>query len=96
MMKANGRYRKLVEMQLSGPLSAESVLNSEDIEATSPFKPEDSEDIEEVKKVEEEVKDVSNKLNEKRARLLSKPDMNYIFIGVIGALLAGLVFPGWG
>jgi hypothetical protein len=36
------------------------------------------------------------KLNAKKARSLSKGDEYYFFIGSIGAVLAGLMFPGWG
>jgi len=32
----------------------------------------------------------------KRARMLAKQDILYIFVGAIGAILAGVVFPAWG
>jgi ATP-binding cassette subfamily B (MDR/TAP) protein 1 len=36
------------------------------------------------------------KANAKKARSLSKGDEGYFVIGAIGAVLAGLMFPGWG
>jgi ATP-binding cassette, subfamily B (MDR/TAP), member 1 len=37
-----------------------------------------------------------DKKNAKRAWEMAKPDRSYFFIGAVGAVLAGLVFPGWG
>jgi ATP-binding cassette subfamily B (MDR/TAP) protein 1 len=44
---------------------------------------------------EDEDKQVVKKQS-KRARTLASSDSGFFFIGAIGAILAGLVFPGWG
>jgi len=43
-----------------------------------------------------EIEKEALKKNTNSARLLAKDDIFYFFIGSIGALFAGLVFPGWG
>lgn len=45
---------------------------------------------------EEEKNPVIEKSNVKKARALAKGDGFFFFIGGIGAILAGLIFPGWG
>lgn len=46
-------------------------------------------------KLEDESED-KEKANARKARSLSKGDEGYFVIGAIGAVLAGLMFPGWG
>jgi ATP-binding cassette subfamily B (MDR/TAP) protein 1 len=45
---------------------------------------------------EKEVEKERDKKYAQRARLLAKGDGFYLFVGSVGAVLAGLVFPAWG
>ena len=42
---------------------------------------------------EEEIDREVEKANMRRARLLGKDDMYYFFVGGVGALFAGIIFP---
>jgi len=98
MAKPNGRYRRLQEFQnlekgitkvteikdAADPM--ESIMQS----AKKKGDKSDSENDDMTLDAEKE------KENARRARLLAKGDELYFIIGGIGAILAGLVFPGWG
>jgi ATP-binding cassette subfamily B (MDR/TAP) protein 1 len=93
MEKPRGRYKRLVE---SGGRNASVVSlgigNKKDLK---PIKDEKQEEEEEEKsdwkkEIEEEEQ---GQFNMGRARQLASPDMFYILIGSIGALMAGSVFP---
>jgi ATP-binding cassette subfamily B (MDR/TAP) protein 1 len=89
----DGHYRRLKSLQnLDSSVDTKSVakadfksdgLDSQNMSSTMGALPID----------EDEGK---KKMNAKKARSLSKGDEYYFFIGSIGAVLAGLMFPGWG
>lgn len=86
-----GRYKRLVEYnEIGGEKKTSVVKKNEEEEDDGEFKDNQS-DI-----VEGEIqKEKANALSS-RARVLARGDWGLFFIGSIGAVLAGLVFPGWG
>ena len=92
LQKKHGRYKRLVESQKRGA-TLESLLAKQ--------KKDDTEDEEEAEKEEEEVKKEEEEeeikaFDAKRARQLASPDVSYMMLGSIGAIMAGGVFPVWG
>ena len=100
MAKPGGRYRRLQQMQNLDLVGTENV--------DSPTRAKDKYDElasssglrstkKEVAQVEDE--EVDSQLaakNARRARMLGSQDAPYFIAGGIGAVLAGIVFPGWG
>ena len=95
MEKADGKYRNLIAMQnldgkgemvLSSSTKASEIVHSKESDATT----EGTDDEASATKAEMEKK------NAQRARLLAKGDGFFFFVGSIGAVLAGIVFPAWG
>ena len=92
MKRPDGRYRRLVEFQ--------SMTGSEKKGTMKKATDDDEED--KIFDVSEHDLDVSKEDKEKekvqssRAKLLAKEDYGLFFIGSIGAILAGIIFPGWG
>jgi ATP-binding cassette subfamily B (MDR/TAP) protein 1 len=92
----DGHYRRLKSLQnLDSSVDTKSVakadfksdgLDSQNVSSMMGALPTDN---------DEEKKELE-KANAKKARSLSKGDEYYFFIGGIGAVLAGLMFPGWG
>jgi ATP-binding cassette subfamily B (MDR/TAP) protein 1 len=92
----DGHYRRLKSLQnLDSSVDTKSVakadfksdgLDSENVSTTIGASSTDN----------DEGKKELEKTNAKKARSLSKGDEYYFFIGSIGAVLAGLMFPGWG
>ena len=91
MAKPNGKYRRLQDLQSMDGDVREKAKKSTKNKSVDEEKKEE-EDDEEVKKDEKEI----NKINTDRARKLAKGDTLYLFVGAIGAILAGFVFPAWG
>jgi len=93
MEKPNGRYKRLVASQKRG-----STVDLQAIKDDSKMKADADEDQDERaddegKKLEEEA---SKAFDGKRARQMAKPDIKYLLVGALGAILAGGVFPAWG
>lgn len=93
MSKPNGRYKRLVEFHnMSGTDKKEAVgeKKEEDVDISKLI---DS-------SIHGEETEFDKKQKEKaynaRARSLSRPDTFYFVIGCFGAILAGIIFPGWG
>jgi len=90
MSKPNGRYRRLVEYNEIGGGKKEADTKTTKADADKDvFMDNAEEKEEEVEK--EKAKELSN-----RAKVLARSDYGLFFIGGIGAILAGLMYPGWG
>mmetsp|Transcript_8086 Transcript_8086/g.13654 ORF Transcript_8086/g.13654 Transcript_8086/m.13654 type:complete len:1525 (-) Transcript_8086:107-4681(-) len=89
MNKPNGRYQRLVESQ-----KRKSSVNVADIKSdTLKDLEEDEEDVD-FEKEEEQL--ASKAFNRADARNFAKPEINLYIVGIIGAIIAGGVFPAWG
>ena len=95
MAKPNGRYKRLVEFHN---------MSGDDKKSAIGIK-KDQEEDEEVRmnvdnSIHGEETEFYKKMKEKaynaRARSLSRQDTFYFFVGVIGAILAGVIYPGSG
>lgn len=92
MALPNGHYKRLSQFRsLDSNSTAKMEPSLQKKHANE--KDDDKEDTQEVNEAEEK-KTASE--SAKRARTLAKDDIFYIFIGAIGAILAGAVFPAWG
>lgn len=92
MSNLDGKYRHLQALQNLDSKVESSDKTKVQESTLSPTK----EDHVESKDEEEEVKKERGRKYAQRARLLAKGDGYYLFIGALGAVLAGLVFPAWG
>jgi ATP-binding cassette subfamily B (MDR/TAP) protein 1 len=93
MTKPDGRYKRLVEFHNMSGDDKKSVIRDK--------KEEDEEVLKNIdNSIHGEETEFDKKMKEKaynaRARSLSRPDTFYFCVGVIGAILAGVIFPGWG
>lgn len=93
LAKKHGRYKRLVESQKRGA-TLESLLAKQKKDDTEDAEEDAEEEIEEAKKEEEE--EEVQAFDSKRARELASPDISYMLLGSIGAIMAGGVFPLWG
>ena len=88
----DGQYKRLVAFQSMDSSAKKSTKSKKDDD--------DEEDSKSVSTSASELDEEEQKNEEKRysnqARSLSRPDIGLFFIGSIGSILAGLVFPGWG
>lgn len=96
MISSEGMYRHLQSLQnldstLVKTMSDEKTPSLKEAKAEADTKSHDGSDDEPLgDHVDEE------KQNARKARMMSKGDYGYFFVGSIGAILAGLMFPGWG
>lgn len=90
--KSNGRYKRLFESSKRRSTIESMGLQKKD-EKNVNMKPDDDEEVDWESKIMEEE---ANAFNAKRARDLATPDLGYMFLGSIGALIAGGVFPVMG
>ena len=94
LMALNGRYARLVALQDLDNLQVGTVEEKKDhIQSVEPGAAE--------KETKEERGEGENEKEQEkafaaRARTLASEVKNYFLIGSVGAILAGLVFPGWG
>ena len=93
MANPESKYRRLHELQDMGSSTHVSrAKSSEKSSITKTSKDKDLSTVNEDEKVDtEKEKSVASK-----ARLLAKDDLHLFGCGSIGAVLAGLMFPGWG
>lgn len=91
MSKPNSRYRNLIELQsITGEIEKSSSIKSSKEEGNSICSSGHHVDVPTGRK-----EAMTN--NYRRARILAKYDYGLFFIGAIGAIMIGLVFPGrWG
>ena len=98
LMALKGHYQRLVGLQdLDDDTDRKAyteALKEDQLSGYLVNSPMDSEKIPSSERPEASKK--LDKSNAKKARSLSKGDRSYLFIGGIGAVLAGLIFPGWG
>mmetsp|Transcript_19313 Transcript_19313/g.35040 ORF Transcript_19313/g.35040 Transcript_19313/m.35040 type:complete len:473 (+) Transcript_19313:2973-4391(+) len=97
MAKQNGKYRRLQEFQTHGSMiggDSGSKLSADASNNKSSEPEKDDKEIEDSVSVTNDADD--EKEFSRKARALARPDLKFIIIGSIGAILAGLVFPGWG
>ena len=92
MSVPDGRYKRLVEFQSMESNTKKPNKSKEE---------EEDEDDDDVSVSTAASKDEETQKNEDKkyaaqARSLSRPDLGLFFIGSIGSILAGVVFPGWG
>mmetsp|Transcript_13435 Transcript_13435/g.25091 ORF Transcript_13435/g.25091 Transcript_13435/m.25091 type:complete len:891 (-) Transcript_13435:145-2817(-) len=97
MAKPNGRYKRLQAYQSMEVTQSDSVKSSVQSDAKhsvleKPMQDEDTDHEDDDSVVGEEL----SKESANRARVLAKQDVLYFFVGSIGAVFAGLVFPAWG
>lgn len=90
----NGYYKRLVNFDNMSRIDKKMIIHSK-VKAVEDDYKETSCSL-----AREEVEHEDQKMKEKayriRAKRLSDPDRLYFLIGMLGALLAGVVFPGWG
>lgn len=91
--KHNGLYKRLFESSKQRATLESVGLRSEAVKGLGNSDTTGEEDIDWEAQVDEEEKPISVA---QRARSLAKPDIGYILIGAIGAVLFGGVFPMWG
>jgi len=95
MALPHGKYRRLQELQdLGSSIERKSKADGGDDAKTDPTADKNNEekDLDSAGDADAE----AAKVNAKKARLLASGDVGYFVIGAIGAILAGLMFPGWG
>lgn len=94
--KKDGRYKRLVEFQNMTGNEKKTAISSkkddEDEEGLIDTSVHNDGESDEDKKKDKQ----KQKAHSSRARSLAKGECGLFFIGGIGAILAGLVFPGWG
>ena len=95
MAKKDGKYRRLHDYQNLDVNTDRSKLLKKDRKVDGEAAKAGAED-EEVEQEEVEETEEEAKKHEQQARLLAKGDHLYFAIGSFGAILAGLMFPGWG
>jgi len=98
MAKPNGRYKYLQSLQDLDMAKTEKESPTTDKEEKEVATADSSEKKGKPKDEEEEL-EIDKKeaaALAKRARLLASGDAYYLLVGGIGAIFAGLVFPGWG
>lgn len=89
MNKPNGRYQRLVESQKRKSSVTVAAIKSD----TLHYLDEDEEDVD----FDKENEELCNKaFNKKDARNFAKPEINLYLLGIVGAVVAGGVFPAWG
>jgi len=92
MTKAHGRYKRLVDAQSRG-----ANTENQSLKKRMDDKSADDGDDAEKPDFEAELKELEQKaFSITRARAMSKPDVTFMFLGAIGAIMAGGVFPSWG
>jgi len=89
--KPKGLYKRLFESS-----KQKATLESIGIDKDKKKKASDEEADEEVDWEAKIAEEEANAFDAARARGLAKQDASYLFIGAIGAILAGGVFPMWG
>ena len=100
LMAAGGRYARLQSLQSLG-VDEEEVKTQINRENDSDIGDEDEASQVSVEKTESEVstsidtEEAKFKESAKRTKLLASEDALYFLVGVLGAFLAGAVFPGW-
>ena len=96
MANPESKYRRLQELQSMGTSQhdgKEKASKSELIVSTKTSMGEDLPTVDEEKAEAEKEKE---KKIAKKARLMAKDDVPLFAVGSLGAILAGLMFPGWG
>lgn len=98
MAKKNGHYHRL---QMFQDLDADQVMRDQlrasvASAGTQTTKDSSAQVVTAPEKSLDEIDKETAKKNAKRARGMGSQDKWYFFVGSIGAVLAGLVFPGWG
>ena len=92
MTKAHGRYKRLVDAQSRG-----ANTENQSLKKRMDDKSADDGDNAEKPDFEAELEELEQKaFSITRARAMSKPDVTFMFLGAIGAIMAGGVFPSWG
>ncbi|KAL3906406.1 MAG: hypothetical protein SGILL_009283, partial [Bacillariaceae sp.] len=91
MAKPKGHFRHLQEIQFGDDPGAMKSRKKKDKKKKKKLEKEEAEEDE-----EDDIDKDKEKSNAKRARMMAKNDGVYFFIGGIGALLAGAVYPAWG
>jgi len=91
MSKPNGRYRRLVEYNEIGGEGKKGATKT-----AAEVKTEKDEFKDNAKETEEEVEKERAKEISQRAKVLARSDYGLFLLGSIGAILAGLMYPGWG
>lgn len=92
MSKPDGRYRRLVEYNSIGGEKKDIIKKKEVKEENDEVEAKDTDSAAAEGELD---KDQEKKLSN-RARVLARSDMGLFFIGSVGAILAGLLYPGWG
>lgn len=92
LQKKHGRYRRLVESQKRGA-TLEQLLAKQKKDGKE--EEDDEEKVDEDAKKEEEEEE-TKAFDAKRARQLAAPDVSFMLLGSVGAIMAGGVFPVWG
>ena len=89
----NGRYRRLVDTQNRDVAVTAAMMLKKDADKGGDG---DGNDDETLNLDSEMDQAEQSSFSMKRARDMAKPDVMYLVLGAIGAVLAGGVFPAWG
>lgn len=92
MQVPNGRFRRLVESQTRNARA--SVNMKQIIDSAANDLIHDEEDDDSIKENDKE--DSAKLFDAAYARSLARPDLKYFIIGLLGTVMASLVFPAWG
>jgi len=92
MANSHGRYKRLVDAQSRGANTENQSLKKrmDDKSADDGGDAEKPDFEAELEELEQKAFSIT------RARAMSKPDVTFMFLGAIGAIMAGGVFPSWG
>jgi len=97
MARHDGHYRKLQMYQDLGRAEAvKAVVRKNSSSIKDSKKGEGNERVSVNEKEVDEIDKAAHKENSKRAWLMASQDRGFFIIGGVGAILAGLIFPGWG
>jgi ATP-binding cassette subfamily B (MDR/TAP) protein 1 len=95
MAKPNGKYRQLIQLQNLDD-AEHHVQESESIEDDAPEETVDKKKSKETKEEKEDLSRDETKRLKKRAMMMGWQDKWYILVGIIGAIVAGIMYPSWG
>jgi ATP-binding cassette subfamily B (MDR/TAP) protein 1 len=92
MQKPNGRFRRLVESQNRNARANVNLKQIIDSAANDLKHDEDDDSSTE----DDDKEDAVKSFDAAYARSLARPDLKFFIIGLVGTVLASLVFPAWG
>jgi len=96
MDRPKGRYCRLVDSQSHGSTVLDLQSIKSNAEGCKKGDDDEEDDDEEVNITKEREEEENSAYDAKKARQMAKPDLFYLFVGGVGTIFAGGVFPAWG